>query len=143
MTLEEIAEQLRISAQYDSAVPSWWAEAAEVVASASLKLDQALETNRELNRRCQVAESAASQKIEDAKREGVSLSKRFARAGYQMAERENEELRSRLGRLREWLERYDSDAINERTLIAELRDELVVETPVDIAPPNAWHKPPV
>jgi hypothetical protein len=67
------------------------------------RLDQALETNRELNRRCQVYESAASQKIEDAKREGVSLSKRFARAGYTMAEERVKELESRLDPLLEFV----------------------------------------
>ena len=51
------------------------------------------ETNRRLNRRCQLAESAVLNTIEDCRRQGVSFGRILACAGYAMLEEENKMLK--------------------------------------------------
>lgn len=74
-------------------------DAAQAVA-ASLR-----RTNTGLNRRCQRAESAALQNVEECRRQGISLGRSLANFGYSRAERRAEELSSELQAARDQLRR--------------------------------------
>ena len=58
----------------------------EYVGLLKAQLDTARETNRKLHRRCQLAESAVKENIDECKRKGQSLGRRLAGAGYAMIE---------------------------------------------------------
>ena len=72
---------------YSQARPKWH-KLRNGVYGLIAKLNRATETNRRLQRRCQLAESAALTTIEDCRRQGVSLGRRLAACGYIMIEDE-------------------------------------------------------
>lgn len=89
----------------------------EYVGLLKAQLDTARETNRKLHRRCQLAESAVKENIDECKRKGQSLGRRLAGAGYAMIEAdvattkaENERLRDNI---EDAIERMDEEPAKE------------------------------
>lgn len=82
---------------------------------------------RELNRRAQAAESAVGITIEDCRRQGVSLGRALANAGYAKLAAENADLRAQLAARDEGGEREGGDAGKAAALYAKLYHELLYE----------------